>query len=102
MAPRNFRLDPSAAHLVLASAWVDGAGHIAERYGGDSVLLGRDHDDLASARWLQARLRPVTWAAHRPPGQAWVPSRANGPSYPARASSLPAATWNQTVIPAPS
>jgi pyrimidine-specific ribonucleoside hydrolase len=56
-----------------AAVTVDGAGQIAERYSGDDILFGRDHDDVAFARWLRARLRPVTWAAHRPPGQAWVP-----------------------------
>ena len=66
-----------------APVTVDGAGHIAERHSGDAerystplpddVLFGRDHDDVAFARWLQARLRPVTWAAHRPPGLASVP-----------------------------
>jgi len=71
---------------------VSATGRIAERRGGDPVLLSGDSDDLAFTRWLQARLRPVRWAARRPHAGSYS-SSAGPPSAP---------SWNQTVVPAPS
>jgi inosine-uridine nucleoside N-ribohydrolase len=56
-----------APALVTVSA----TGRIAERRAGGGVLLSGDSDDLAFTRWLQARLRPVRWAAHRPRAGAY-------------------------------